>query len=253
MIWNSHPLQFGAVPIQVFTDGKELLDKNLPTQDLRNEVPPNLNSVDAPRARRSVSEEQKGEICGKLHSRLPTILFTNVRKVLLDLKSSPTLYKHSTESNVSLLVENGRIACIDHASKCLTSAQNLENVTTIDTNGGYITPGLIAFGNAIGIQEIGAEDATGDGKPSKSANPLDAEKSVHYAKYGVHFSGRVFTRARIGGITKAFTPPRFGGGILQGVSVGLRTSENATVLGGGVWRDEVALHFVIGQAAKSGK
>lgn len=90
----------------------------------------------------------------------------------------------------------------------------------------------MAFGNSIGIQEIGAEESTGDGTPGQSANSLDEEKSVHFATNGVRFIGRVFIRARVGGITKVFTPPRFGGGIMQGVSVGLRTSENVNVLDG---------------------
>lgn len=247
VIWNPHPLQFDAVPIQVFIDGKALLEKDTVSS---NDAPPRLSAVGAPRPRRNVRGEQRGEVCGQLHSESPTTLFTNVWKVLLDLDSSP---KYNTEGNVSLLIENGRITCIDHASQCLTSAKIVGDITSIDTNGGYITPGLIAFGNSVGIQEISAEESTGDGIPSKSANPLDEEKSLHLAKYGVHFTGRVFTRARVGGITKAFTPPRFGGGILQGVSVGLRTSENASALGDGIWKDEIAIHFVIGQAAKSGK
>ena len=69
----------------------------------------------------------------------------------------------------------------------------------------------------------------------------------------MHLDGRGLARARIGGVTRAITAPLHGGGVVQGVSVGLRTSENATILDSGIWKDDVALHLVIGQAAKSKK
>ncbi|RKU43925.1 hypothetical protein DL546_000883 [Coniochaeta pulveracea] len=89
-----------------------------------------------------------------------------------------------------------------------------------------------------------------DGSAGSTGNALDAPKSLHFAKYGVHLHDRAFTRARIGGITKTVTAP-LGGGILQGVSVGLRVTEDASILGNGIWKDNVALHLTIGQSARA--
>jgi hypothetical protein len=44
---------------------------------------------------------------------------------------------------------------------------------------------------------------------------------------------------------KAVTAPP-GSDFLQGVSVGLRVSESATVLGGGIWKGDVGLHITVG-------
>lgn len=97
------------------------------------------------------------------------------------------------------------------------------------------------MGNNLGIQDIPSEPSTGDGSTSGDA--------LHFAKYGLHFGGRGLGRARIGGVTRAVTAPA-ASGLLRGVSVGLRTSENATILHGGIWKDEVALHVAIGQDGK---
>lgn len=41
-----------------------------------------------------------------------------------------------------------------------------------------------------------------------------------------------------------------GGGFLGGVSVGIKISGNRTILDGGVFKDDVALHFSVGQDSK---
>ncbi|KAJ5010812.1 hypothetical protein K4K57_006651 [Colletotrichum sp. SAR 10_99] len=154
-----------------------------------------------------------------------------------------------TSDHLAMVVTNGEITCLGAQSACVSSYEG-DSIVPIKLDNGYITPGLVAFGNNIGILDISSEPSTGDGSPGPKGNALNERKDLHFAKYGVHFGGRGFGRARLGGVTKAVTAPIFGGGLLQGVSVGLRTAENATVLGGGIWKDEVALHVAIGQEAK---
>ncbi|KAJ0341717.1 hypothetical protein COL154_007776 [Colletotrichum chrysophilum] len=149
-----------------------------------------------------------------------------------------------------MVVTNGEITCLGAESACVSSYEG-GSIVSIKLDNGYITPGLVAFGNNIGILDISSEPSTGDGSPGRKGNALNERKDLHFAKYGVHFGGRGFGRARLGGVTRAVTAPIFGGGLLQGVSVGLRTAENATVLGGGIWKNEVALHVAIGQEAKA--
>ncbi|KAI8252654.1 hypothetical protein K4K58_007742 [Colletotrichum sp. SAR11_239] len=153
--------------------------------------------------------------------------------------------------HLAMVVTDGEITCLGAESACVSSREG-DSVVSIKLDNGYITPGLVAFGNNIGILDISSEPSTGDGSPGRKGNALNERKDLHFAKYGVHFGGRGFGRARLGGVTRAVAAPIFGGGLLQGISVGLRTTENATVLGGGIWKDEVALHVAIGQEAKEG-
>lgn len=95
---------------------------------------------------------------------------------------------------------------------------------------------------------IDTAEETTDGTVSQKVDPIKAD-SVDYAKYGVHLDGRAFKRARFGGVTRAITAP-INGGFLAGVSTGLKTSGKKSILEGGIFQDDVALHFTIGQQDK---
>jgi hypothetical protein len=204
----------------------------------------------APQARVTISQQQKEDVCNKIQSGISKILFTGIRKSLVELQFTPPIEAVETASDLAVLVENGRITCLNTHAECLSSVHGQEGIVRIDVPNGYITPGLIAFGNNLGIQAISSDASTGDGSTAGKGNALDEKKSLHFAKYGIHLKGRAFTRSRVGGVTKAITAPLSGGGFLQGVSVGLRTSDNATILNGGIWKADVAIHFSIGQSAR---
>ena len=92
---------------------------------------------------------------------------------------------------------------------------------------------------------------TGDGQPL----PIDASDPANapLAKYGVQLQGKAFARARMGGVTRAISPPGLGyleGGFLTGVSVGILTDTSKTLLNGGVFKEEVALHINLDDQAK---
>ncbi|KAL0932710.1 carbohydrate esterase family 9 protein (amidohydrolase) [Colletotrichum truncatum] len=246
VIWDSHPLKVGATPVQVFVDGREVLDAKESLKKL--ETSAQLAELIAPKSRPTIRLQKKEDICRKAIEPGTQLVFTGVKQTLLD-RHFPAFSDSSSRSDLTLVISNGKITCFDVQSKCV-SAYTKEKVLSIDLENGYVTPGLVAFGNNIGILDIPSEPSTGDGSPGRKGSALNARKDLHFAKYGVHFGGRGFGRARVGGVTKAITAPIFGGGVIQGVSVGLRTSENATILGGGIWKDEVALHFSIGQEAK---
>ncbi|WQF90026.1 Putative metal-dependent hydrolase, composite domain superfamily [Colletotrichum destructivum] len=247
VIWDSHPLSVGATTVQVFVDGREVLESAESLQIL--ETPTQETDLALPQSRPWIAQDKKQTVCNKVLAPDSHIVFTGIKSILLE-KPTTNVDKKDEESNgLAMSVFNGEITCLGPESECFSS-QKHGNIHHIDLENGYVTPGLVAFGNNIGIIDISSEPSTGDGSPGRKGNALNEQKDLHFAKYGVHFGGRGFGRARVGGVTKAITAPIFGGGALQGVSVGLRTSENATVLGGGIWKDEVALHFAIGQEAK---
>ncbi|KAH9231962.1 hypothetical protein K456DRAFT_1773020 [Colletotrichum gloeosporioides 23] len=227
VVWDAHPLQVGATTVQVFVDGREVLDGDSTLSTLSRT--PEDSDVALPKVKATIGKETREHICGRALKRNTRIVLTGIREALIDDVSSL-----DTSDHLAMVVTNGEITCL--------GAQSAYN--------GYITPGLVAFGNNIGILDISSEPSTGDGSPGRKGNALKERKDLHFAKYGVHFGGRGFGRARLGGVTKAVTAPIFGGGLLQGVSVGLWTAENATLIGDGIWKDEVALHVAIGQEAK---
>ncbi|KAI3539851.1 amidohydrolase [Colletotrichum filicis] len=247
VIWDSHPLSVGATTVQVYVDGREVLDSKDSLQRLQAQVSFTDNVV--PEARPYVLQTEKRDVCNRATAPGANILFTGIKSSLLENQLPEVVLAVEQEQDLALVVSDGRITCLDVESKCSSTLQH-NGTVEIKLSNGYVTPGLIAFGNNLGILDVSSEPSTGDGSPGSKVNALDAQKHLHSARYGVHFGGRGFGRARIGGVTRAITAPIFGGGVLQGVSVGLRTSENATILGGGIWRDEVALHFAIGQEAK---
>ncbi|PLB50380.1 hypothetical protein P170DRAFT_454922 [Aspergillus steynii IBT 23096] len=239
VIWDDHPLQVGATPIEVFIDGRALLE-----HDGLGELAERTLGLthQAPAVRPLVSDTQRDDTCAKAQRPNARVLFTGIKRALVDI---PDRLDHPED--LVLLVDNDKVACFNKKSACVAHYKE-DEVARIELNNGYVTPGLVAFANNLGIQAIPPESSTGDGTV-KSQDLLNEQKSVHFAKYGVHLHGKAFTRARIGGVTKAVTPPH-GTGILQGVSVGVRTSETATILEGGIWKDNVALHLAIGQSAK---
>jgi imidazolonepropionase-like amidohydrolase len=248
VIWDVHPLQVGATPTQVFVDGNPVLDAKVVSDIFTQVNQVDLDSQTAPQARVSISQEQKSDVCDEIQSGSSKIVFTGIHKILMDHSVDSSVEDGKSTGDVVIMVENGRIICVDTHSRCL-SVHGQEDITSVDVPNGYITPGLIAFGNDLGILAISAEGSTGDGNTGRKGNALDDQKSLHFAKYGIHLHGRAFTRSRVGGVTKAITAP-LSRGFLQGVSVGLRTSENATILSGGIWKDDVAIHFTIGQSGK---
>ncbi|KAG0155647.1 hypothetical protein PDIDSM_2820 [Penicillium digitatum] len=245
VIWDDHPLQVGATPTQVFIDGRPVL-KSGEAYHKWTTGTSRFGKPQAPKIRPSLGTIQKEDVCTKFQHNNSRILFTGIQKVLIDRHSPST----TATKDLVMLVEDGRVRCLDTRSSCL-SDETQKNTAQIALNNGYVLPGLVAFGNKLGIQSIPSESSTGDGSGSKSGDALNEDKTLHFAKYGVHLDGKGLARARIGGVTRAVTAPLHGGGVAQGVSVGLRMSKDATILDNGIWKDDVALHLVIGQAAIS--
>jgi hypothetical protein len=250
VVWDVHPLQVGATPTQVFVDGRSQFDEKVVSKMLaQSNLAKQGGALVAPEARLSISLEDKQKVCTKINTGSAVIL-TGIHKTLLDVQVTSPLYAAENATDLVALLEHGRLTCISTYSLCLSSLsfQAQASLATINVTNGYITPGLIAFGNTLGIQAISSEPSTGDGV-NRNSHALDVNHDLHYAKYGVSFGGRGFTRARVGGVMKAITSPS-GSGFLQGVSVGLRVAENVTVLDGGIWKRELGLHVTVGQNGK---
>lgn len=67
------------------------------------------------------------------------------------------------EQPLSVYLDGGRIKCFDIPSVCIPLAQLNSEVATINLEDGYMTPGLVAFGNDLGLRDIPSEPVTMDG------------------------------------------------------------------------------------------
>lgn len=244
VVFDSHPLSIGATPLQVYIDGKPTLNEEDVRKSLEHVLPDSLQERPSMRPRPNALIRE--ETCRRMKNE-KTVITGITRSYLEDDSSDELASSPSTQGNLTLVVENGGILCFSSPENCVT--QSSDSTFTLALQNGHVLPGLTAAVTSLGLSEIDAEDSTGDGKMNAGLDPLDPDNVV-YAKYGVHLDGRAFERARVGGVTRVVSAP-LGGGFLGGVSVGIETSGEKTVIDGAVVAEEVALHFTLGQGVKS--
>lgn len=257
VVWDSHPLSVGSTPLQVFIDGKATLDEKK-VEDSKPKTP--LTSQmqrtrQKPRMKPTIATTAKENLCTAIAKPEEQIMIRGiVKSYLYESYSHEMLTTSAQETNLTIILTNNKITCFAPDHICTPKIQSADP-TIITLENGHVLPGLTTLTNTMGIAELLTIDSTTDGTVSQKLDPLNPD-SVVYAKYGLHLEGKTFGRARIGGVTRAITAPFSGieagggGNFLRGVSVGFKTSEKKGLLDGGVFKDEVGLHFALGNAAK---
>jgi len=239
VVWDSHPLSVGATPQQVYIDGRPTLDETKVIESSQKSESDKRPQFE-PKMRTRLATHVKEDFCQKVEQ-INTVI-TGITKSYLKSTNGKSL----TSENLTMVLKSGKVLCFGSTAECRTTSIGAH---TLSLENGHVLPGLTAVSTSLGLVEISGEDRTGDGSVSAELNPLDPENVVH-AKYGVHLEGRAFDRARIAGVTRAISAP-MGTGFLRGISVGIKTHGNTTILDGGIFKDDVALHFVVGQESKS--
>jgi imidazolonepropionase-like amidohydrolase len=244
VVWNLHPLLVGATPLQVYIDGNPTLDPNKVEESLSKMQTQSHNSEQQTKMRIVLTQEAKQETCDKVAEEGENIMITGIKKSFLDLPGTNS----ATIEDLTMVLERGKLICFGAREKCVSMYRGGK---AIELENGHVLPGLTALSSNLGLSEIIGEDSTTDGTVSAKTDVTDPENVV-YAKYGVHLEGKAFERAKLGGVTRALSAPMMGGsgGLLAGVSVGFKTSGKQTILDGGIFQDDVALHFLIGQGVK---
>lgn len=232
VVWNAHPLSAGASPLQVYIDGRPTLEGKLERSEHARFQKPDMRAEAAPKDVQAFCSDSKQDT---------TVVITGIRTSYLE----NTHVTQSSEGNLTMVLTNGKIDCLGQHDECV-STRSFDNV--ISLHNGHVLPGLTTVSSGLGIIEIESEKSTSDGVGDSNANIYDSESAVH-AKYGIHFEGKAFDRARIGGVTRSITYP-YSKGFLRGVSTGVKIAEGSNPLNGGIYKDDVALHFVVGQEAK---
>ncbi|KAJ8058223.1 hypothetical protein OCU04_012419 [Sclerotinia nivalis] len=242
VVWDSHPLLAGATPLQVYIDGKATLDPAKVAESAAGNSAKEERLLVKPKSRTSATGISKDIACSKLDNSDQNIIVTGIKRSYLMPHQEISL----DSSNLTMIISNGKIICLDSVQQCGTLLS--EGATIIDLQEGTVMPGLTAYSPSLGLAEILGASETSDGSLGETSALLEPENIIH-AKYGIHLDGRGFSRARLGGVTKVITAP-ISESFFGGVSTGIKTSGKHNILDGGIFQDDVALHFSVGQMAK---
>lgn len=202
--------------------------------------------------RDTVAAPVREEFCSRIEQPGQEVVITGIaRSYLEDYSHNVDGASSVGEGALTMILTNNKVTCFGPQELCWARTSSA-NPTVIALKEGHVLPGLTTLSNTMGIMEMAMADSTGDGMVSQKLDPLFPENVV-YAKYGIHLEGKSFSRARIGGVTRAITPPYVNfedDGFLSGFSVGFKVGGKRGLLDGGIFRDDVGLHFTIGQGAK---
>ncbi|KAH8662401.1 hypothetical protein BX600DRAFT_414492 [Xylariales sp. PMI_506] len=260
VVWDAHPLSIGATPRQVYIDGVALLDPaqveaNMDYHQTTQTISKEGNSSMAisatsspPKMRPQIADDVKSKLCDVDNIKTKGFIITGIRQSFLG-NIHPG---GEAGSNLTLVVSsNGQVVCLGTSAHCDSQVliAHQSGVVNINLSDGYLTPGLTAVTQKLGMVEVDIAAETGDGNVSPFLNP-GVKANINHAKYGIVLDGRPFKRARMGGITRAITPPLSSGGLVRGVSTGIFTSGKRRLIDGGIFRDDVALHIDLGANSK---
>jgi imidazolonepropionase-like amidohydrolase len=257
VVWDNHPLAVAATPLQVFIDGIPQLDNDKvreATGSVFHEEATAAQRDLRPQVRTEPDEDRKEEFCSEATQPGQSFIITGIRKALV--KSNPQLQvmvdSVDTQSALQLVVSNGNVVCLGTEQTCasqVTALKTTATVSEIHLENGHLAPGLTALTRGLGMREIATLDSTGDGEAS--GQRISDPQSINYAKYGVWLEGKSFARARLGGITRAVSPPLAdSAGLVTGVSVEILTCGRKSLMDGAIVQDDVALHLNLGDLTK---
>ncbi|KAH8881834.1 hypothetical protein GQ53DRAFT_799037 [Thozetella sp. PMI_491] len=237
VIWDRHPLQLGARPLQVMVEGKTAV--NASHKQWTKSLALTSKAVGAPPHRVQVSPTNTTCALGA-----GDVVVTGLRSEYITAEHRSS----NGSSNLTLVARAGQIVCLgfrdcDQAA----SKARLDGVAEMHVEDGHLLPGLTMVTRNHGLAEILSEGSTSDG----IANGEDFDAPRH-TKYGLSFDGWHLDRAHRAGITRLVTPPR-SSGMLHGVSTTFRPGAASRLETGAIAKDDTAIHFTIGHEAKSEK
>lgn len=257
VVWDNHPLAVAATPLQVFIDGIPQLDDDKvreATGSVFYEEATAAQRDSKPQVRNEPEEDRKEEFCSAATKPGQSFIITGIQKALV--KGHPKLQamvnSADAESPLQLVVSQGDVVCLGLEETCASQISALKAtaaVSEIHLENGHLAPGLTALTRGLGMREIATLDSTGDGEAS--GQRISDPQSVNYAKYGVWLEGKSFARTRLGGVTRAISPPLAdSAGLVTGVSVEILTSGKKSLTDGAIVQDDVALHLNLGDLTK---
>jgi hypothetical protein len=174
VLWDSHPLQLAATPTKVWIDG--VLQIPLPRKEgdrsgdvivgKGKEAPAWRKVPEVPNWDKERKEALEWEGLPPLDGRKDSgrVVFHNVKELWTRTPDGfvAKALTSTDDQMVMVVVEHGKIVCAGHGSTC-TPIAAAEPRKMVDLHAGSISPGFMAFGGRIGLEEIEEESSTGDG------------------------------------------------------------------------------------------
>ncbi|KAI9000710.1 composite domain of metallo-dependent hydrolase [Trametes punicea] len=264
VLWDSHPLQLGATPRKVWIDG--ILQVGNDTDHVLispgKTAPEWLELPEVPdfTAEREAALQFEGLPPLRSTSTVAgRVAFRNVKEVFLRQAgdSARVVSRYGLDSGAGVthvIVDRGRVTCVGPV--CEGEGRNAEVV--MDLRGGAIVPGMMAFGSALGVEEIESELSTGDGA---LFDPLREDVPGIVGDVGgllrvddtLLFGTRNALVAHRAGVTYATTsfvrsPLFFRGTLMGGLSATFRTGAPHALERTAIIKPVTALHVSVGRA-----
>ena len=176
VLWDTHPLQLGATPINVWIDGVLEVPVAVEKGGSEHRVPvgkgkehPDWQEApevpDWDKQRRKAIEWEGLPPLGGIQAH-DTILFTNVSELWVRHPEYGIVQQFNAEEfdprDQVVVVNSGKVTCVGPADSCSEFVSS--NQKTTNLRGGTISPGLTSFGSVLGLQEIEMEASTGPGQ-----------------------------------------------------------------------------------------
>ncbi|OTA99804.1 hypothetical protein M426DRAFT_268823 [Hypoxylon sp. CI-4A] len=235
VVWDRHPLQVGATPLEVYIDGSSVTRAS---DSLWKASESETYATEAPISRPSEVPEST---CTSGQSDI----------VIRGLQSSfvggdGLRSKQPEEGNLTAVVRDGRIVCLSE-SKCDDLAKQAvkDSVSSIDLQEGHMLPGLTIVTRQHGLAEMREEPSTTDG-----ASAGESYERPPSSRFGIKFDGVHLERAYRAGVTRIVTPP-LTTGFFHGISALFRSGAKSVLDDGAIPEPSAALHFTIGHDGKS--
>lgn len=201
VIWDSHPLNLGATPAQVFIDGiPQLKDPHIlhKRRGLQRSPPtPNFDRE----ARETVEYDGLPPLRGRhrfVNGEIIKLVNVSIVWITDDANNDSPLFDESVPgASHDVFLQNGEVICITKTDPLCDSGGDLSTqaVHEIDLQGGALLPGLVTFGAPLGLEEIAQEPSTNDGSvPDALTGSVPAiaggTDAVIRAVDGLAFNGR---------------------------------------------------------------
>lgn len=260
VLWDRHPLQLGATPVQVFIDGEAQLDHPHASGDDVTHTKPQ-SAPRQPDYSTEIQRVHKAEpaVADARALAFPTPSEYVESAVLFNVKSfyhrrnngssTRIVAEHFDNASGVLVYHGGSLVCVGTAD-CLALAPH--KAQRVNTHGGTIVPGLISYGGTLGLADIPAEDSAKAGQDPSAVNEYAElqKRIIPRAVDALTWGGHDMLRAHASGVTTAICGPDVKGpvgGILTQFDTNVRTILDPF----SVRATEVALHIAFDRSGPS--
>ncbi|KAI5900749.1 uncharacterized protein SCHCODRAFT_02483778 [Schizophyllum commune H4-8] len=236
VIWDSHPLQLGATPTQVFVDGAAQLDHPVVTANKDKALQTSPAVPDwADEAASTIGYEGLPPLAPE-NIKEQAVVFTGVREIITHNGTTVT-----SAEDLAVIARDGVITCVGIHCAGVTDAAGAR---IVELEGGALSPGFVTFGTPLGLAEISSDTSTADGPVGEVGAVLPR------AVDGLLFGTRDALLAYRHGVTRGVVAPQSSDKLVSGLSVAFSLGALNKVEKGAVTQRIVALHAEVTLKAK---